>query len=242
MHKYSYLEIVQTLLVLLCIAIPPWLTLRKYFVNRINKPVMIIMFLIYMVSIIFTQSQNILPFIVVLISIYLLYRTRNNEEEIYYLRPLKEKKIEVLFQSIAFKVIISIVNMWFAVFMMGFGIKLQQQEISKIFMDSSWTKIILLSLLTVVTAPILEEFIFRHTLYRQLSKKTGKIAACLITSGLFALLHFNFLGTISFFGVGIFNCYLYDKYGYRAAVINHFVFNFVSTFMIIMLKLFNVPI
>lgn len=242
MHKYSYLEIIQTVLVLICIAIPPWLTLRKYFINRINKLVMFIIFLIYMTSIIFTQSQNVLPFIAVLISIYLLYRTKNNEEEIYYLRPLNEKKFEVLLQSIVFKVIISIINMWFALFMMGFGIKLQQQDITKIFMDSSWMKIIMLSLLTVVTAPILEEFIFRHTLYRQLSKKTGKIGACLITSALFALLHFNFLGTISFFGVGIFNCYLYDKYGYRAAVINHFVFNFVSTFMIIMLKLFNVAL
>ena len=242
MHKYSYLEIAQTFLVLICISIPPWLSLKKYFINRINRFVMFIMFLIYIAAIIFTQSQNILPFIAVLISIYLLYRTRNNEEEIYFLRPLKDKKFEVLLQSITFKVIISIINMWFVFFMMGFGIKLQQQEISKMFMDSSWTKIIMLSLLTVVTAPILEEFIFRHTLYRQLSKKTGKIAACLITSGLFALLHFNFLGTISFFGVGIFNCYLYDKYGYRAAVINHFVFNFISTFMIIMLKLFNVPI
>lgn len=239
MHHLSFLKIFQSILILVFISIPPWLTLNKYLKVRVNRFLLYALFFIYIAATIFTQ--NALPFFAVLISIYFLHRTGNSEEELFYFRPLKQKKLEVFLKSVGFKFIISIINIWFAFFLMGYGIKLQTQEISKIFIGSSWPVVILLVILTVVTAPIVEEFIFRHTLYRQLSKRIGRISACLITSALFALLHFNFLGTVSFFGVGIFNCYLYDKYGYRAAVFNHFLFNFTSTFMIIIFKLFHLP-
>ena len=196
MHKFSFVDILQTMLVLICIAFPPWLSLIKYFKNKINKIVMFCMFVIYIIITLFTQ--NIFPFIMVLIIIFIIYRYKSNEEEIYYLRPLKDKKWQVLGLTIGFKIFITIINAWFATFATGFGIKLEQQEFLKIFMNSSWPKIIILSIMAVVIAPVLEEFVFRHILYRQLSKRMGKVFACLITSGLFALLHFNALGTISF--------------------------------------------
>jgi membrane protease YdiL (CAAX protease family) len=126
--------------------------------------------------------------------------------------------------------------------LVGSGVDLEGQDIAKMFFNAGWLKIIILAFMTVVIAPILEEFIFRHTLYRNLSKKFGRIAAAIFTSGLFAMLHYNVAGTISFFGVGLYNCYLYDKYGYRASVLNHFVFNFISTFFIILLKIFNINV
>jgi uncharacterized protein len=237
MHKVSIADILQTMLILIFIAVPPWLTLIKYFKHKINKIIMILFFICYIITTYFTQ--NIFAFIIVITIIFIIYHYKSNEEEIYYLRALKDKKNRVLGLTIGFKIFITIINAWFATFLSGFGVKLEQQDFLKVFMVSSWAKIILLSIMAVIIAPVLEEFVFRHTLYRQLSKRVGKIWACLITSGLFALLHFNALGTISFFGVGIFSCYLYDKYGYRASVLNHFVFNFVSTFMIIMAKIFH---
>jgi membrane protease YdiL (CAAX protease family) len=111
-----------------------------------------------------------------------------------------------------------------------------------LFMKGNWVTIIILSAMTVITAPVLEEFIFRHIIYRGFSGKTGKIAAALISTILFTLLHYNLTGAVSFFAVGAYNCYLYEKYGYRAAVINHFVFNFSSTVLIIGLKLFNINV
>lgn len=240
MLKFSssdLITVLQRILVLLCIGIPPWLSFIKHFKNKINIAVIWILFFAYIAAT--DATSEFLPFILVLITIMIVYKAKDEEEK-HYLRPLRGKRTEVVIISIGFKMIITIINMWFAFFMMGYGVKLTQQDISKAFMNSSWGMVIILSVLAVIVAPILEEFIFRHTLYRQLSKRWGRLAACIITSILFALLHFNFLGTISFFGVAVFNCYLYDKYGYRAAVFNHFVFNFMSTATMIALKLFHI--
>lgn len=230
------IDILQKLLILFCVAIPPWLSLTKHFRKKINEILIIIAFLVYFY---FTyRTGEIPPFIAVIITIFLIYR-KKNEEELQYLRPLGNKKGEIFLQTIGFKLIITIINLWFAFILMGFGINLTSQSITQAFSSSSWPIVLVLSFLAIVIAPILEEFIFRHTLYRQLSKRIGRIGACIITSCLFALLHFNFLGTISFLGVGIYNCYLYDKYGYRAAVFNHCVFNSISTIMMVGVKIFK---
>lgn len=230
------LELLQKILILVCVAIPPWLSFVKHFRSIMNKAVVLVSFIVY--GFLTYKAGEIPPFVLVIAIIFFIYH-KDKKEELYYLRPLEKKKGEVFLLSVGFKLIITIVNMWFAFVLMGFGIKLVPQEISKVFMNASWIEIIYLSALTVIAAPILEEFIFRHTLYRQLSKRIGRITACILTSLLFALLHFNFLGTISFVGVGVFNCYLYDKYGYRAAVFNHCVFNSISTIMMIGLKLYK---
>ena len=231
-------DIMQMLMIVFFLTIPPWLSLMKYFKGKVNNIVLAFMFVLYLALTLLTQ--NIFPFLAVLLVIVFIYKGDSDSEERFYLRPIGNKKLEVVILSFGFKFFISILNIWFAFFVLGFGVNLEPQKISQVFMNSSWTKIIFLSFLTVVTAPVLEEFVFRHTFYRQLSKRTGKIAACLISSALFALLHFNFLGTISFFGVGIFNCILYDKYGYKAAVLNHFIFNSISTVLMIVYKLFNI--
>jgi uncharacterized protein len=230
------IEILQKVLIIVCVAIPPWLSFVKYFKSKINGIIIIFLFLIYFYLTYLTGELP--PFIAAVITIIIIHH-KKNDEELYLFRPLGNRKWEVLLQSVGFKLIMTIINLWFAFVLMGFGIKPVGQEIGQVFLKSSWPVIILLSALTIIVAPILEEYIFRHTLYRQLSKRIGRVGACIITSCLFALLHFNFLGTISFLGVGIYNCYLYDKYGYRASVLNHFVFNSISTFMIIGLKIYN---
>lgn len=246
MGDKGFTEIVQMVMIVFFLAIPPWLALVKYFRGKVNKVLLAVAFVLYLVLTLMTQ--NIFPFMVVLLTIYLMFTAESesistqNSEERFYLRPLKGKKLEVVVMSVGFKIFMSIVNLWFALFLTGFGLKLEQQKISTVFMDAGWGKVLFLSLLTVVTAPVLEEFVFRHIFYRQLSKRMGKLGAILISSILFALLHFNFLGTISFLGVGVFNCYLYDRYGYRAAVLNHFIFNGISTVLMIGYKLFGIGI
>lgn len=230
------LDLLQKLLIITCIAIPPWLSFIKYFRSKIHVVFRVLMFIGYIYLI--TKFSEMLPFILVIVVIFMVY-SKKNKEEIYFLRPLNEKRREVFLKAFIFKFVITIVNLVFITILITFGVKPVSQEISKVIMKANWFGIIYLSVFTVIVAPILEEFIFRHTLYRQLSKRIGKIAACLISSCLFALLHFNFAGTISFLGVAIYNCYLYDKYGYRAAVVNHFVFNFISTAMMIGTKIHN---
>lgn len=235
----EFLNIVKKLLILVCIAMPPWIIfvkhIRKYFerasFNKYKNGIILGLFLLYFF--LTYHLGEIPPFILVIIIFYFEYKNKN-EEELYYLRPLKKKKKEVVLKSLAFKVVITIATLIFAIILKSFGIEPVAQNINKAFQNSNWIQVIYLSLLTVIVAPILEEFIFRHTLYRKLSKRIGKVSACIITSALFALLHFNFLGTVSFVGVAIYNCYLYDKYGYRGAVTNHLVFNLLSTIAMIL--------
>jgi uncharacterized protein len=234
------LELLKTLSIIALLALPPWIVLNRYIKHFINKTVRIIIFVLYIAATIFTQT--LMPFIVVVFSLYFMRRARNEEEINYYLRPMGERKLVLVISALVFKVIMWIINLWFAYFLISKGIKLEGQEISNMLINAGWLKVILLSIMTVVFAPILEEFIFRHILYRNAAKKIGKVLSCILTSFLFMLLHYNLAGAISFFGVGVFNCYLYEKHGYRAAVLNHFIFNLISVLIIILIKLLGVNI
>jgi uncharacterized protein len=233
-------EFLKMLSILAILALPPWIVLNRYIKHYIKKPARSIIFIFYIIATIFTQT--LMPFIAAALSLYFMRRARSKSEINYYLRPLEDKKLGLLINSLVFKVIITLINLWFAYFLLSKGIKVEEQEIAKMLRDSGWVNVIILSVMTVIIAPILEEFIFRHILYRNLSKKMGKVASCILTSILFTLPHYNLVGSISFFGVGVYNCYLYDKYGYRAAVLNHFIFNLISTLFIILIKIFGVDL
>lgn len=237
----TYIDILKALSVLALLALPPWFMFRKYVVDSINRYLLILMFFIYMGITLFTEQ--LMPFILVIIIFIFMRRTRGEDEITYYFRPLNEKKLEVVLYSIVFMFLSKLVSAVFVMIVnMLFHIELKSQDIMNMFLKGSWLSIIVLSVLTVIIAPVLEEFIFRHIIYGQISKKIGKIAAAIISSMLFTLLHYNLAGVLAFFAVGIFNCYLYEKYGYRAAVINHSIFNLSSTVMIILIKALNINI
>lgn len=238
-RNIGYFEILKDISVVFFLAIPPWFALRKYLKNYLNRTLLIILFIIYIIATLFTQ--NVLPFILVVLCFYFAINMKDNYEVLYYLRPIKEKRIEIILYCLFFRFVISMINNFYAIFLDKIGIKVKAQDIYEIFLNAGWIKIIFLIVMSVVFAPIVEEFTFRHILYRGFSKKIGKQLSAALTSFLFALIHYNLAGFVSFFGIGIYNCYLYEKYGYRAAVVNHFIFNFVSVFLILLIKIFNIP-
>jgi membrane protease YdiL (CAAX protease family) len=235
----SYLEILKALSIIALLALPPWFVFRKYVRHRIGRPLLILMFIGYIGITIFTEQ--LMPFIIVIFIFIFMKSYRGEDETLYYLRPLGNKKLEIVLYAIVFNFLVRIINALYVLILNQiWHFEPKSQEIMDLFMKGNWVTIIILSAMTVITAPVLEEFIFRHIIYRGFAGKTGKIAAALISTILFTLLHYNLTGAVSFFAVGAYNCYLYEKYGYRAAVINHFVFNFSSTVLIIGLKLFNI--
>ncbi|SKA90140.1 CAAX protease self-immunity [Caloramator quimbayensis] len=238
-RNLNYIEILKAVSIVIFLALPPWFAMRKYLKNYISRALLIITFIAYIAATIFTQ--NVIPFIAVILTFYFAVKMKDNDEMLYYLRPLESKKEEIILYSFAFKFFTMIINIFFVMLLYKFGIKAKEQDIYNIFLKSGWGQTILLVIMTVVTAPIVEEFVFRHILYRGFKKKIGNVFSAILSSLLFTLLHFNIAGSISYFAVGIFNCYLYEKYGYRAAVINHFVFNFISVLMIILMKAFKLP-
>lgn len=236
------LEILKGISIILLLTIPPWVVFRRYVKDRFKTSWLVLIFVAYMGLTYFTQ--NFVPFVLVVIILFLSKKRKEyEEEELYYLRPLGKSKFDVFIYSLVFGVVARLIGAAYAIIMQQiFKTQLKPQDAMQLFMKKGWVFVIILSLMTVIFAPVLEEFIFRHILYRNISKRLGKIWAAILTSLLFTLLHYNLAGTVTFFAVGIYNCYLYDKYGYRAAVLNHFLFNSASTFFILLIKAFNLNI
>lgn len=81
----------------------------------------------------------------------------------------------------------------------------------------------------VIFAPIVEEFIFRGYLLNRWTLKLGPIPAVLLSSGLFAFLHYDMLGAFVF---GVFLCLLYMKTrSLVGPIIVHFVNNLIAVSM-----------
>jgi membrane protease YdiL (CAAX protease family) len=241
----SYIEIIMAIFTLIILVIPPWVVFRRYIRDKFKRVFLIIFFLIYIGVTILTirSAQNFIPFVLVVLILIFNRKYRYDEEDAYYFRPLQKNKIEVFLYAIIFSFLIRLVNMVVVLFMQQiFHVETKPQDVIEMFMKSSWMNIIVLVLMTVVFAPVLEEFIFRHFIYRGFTKKVGKVWAAIFSSILFSFLHYNLAASISIFAVGIYNCYLYDKYGYRAAVLNHLVFNFSSTIFIILIKAANLKV
>lgn len=220
----NIIEIINSIIVILVLTIPIWLSFKKYVSKRINKVLLFIMFFCYIVLSIVTDS--LLPFVLVIIILFKEGKKEDKNESL--MKPIGNKKLKIIFYNVTYRLIAAIITALFLVIAEHYGYKLTEQQVIKDFLSSGIIGTIWLGIGMIIFAPVVEEYIFRHLFYNNLSKKIGKKAALILTSLLFTLLHFNILGSISIFLLSILSCKLYDKYGYRAAVFNHFLFNFVT--------------
>lgn len=245
--KIVLTDVLKLLAFVVILIMPPWFAFISQFKRKINTPLVVFMTLVYMVVasialVISPFTQQLIPFILVLITIYII-RTRRSESEVrYYLRSIKGKKKRLIGYALFFKFATVLLSIYFVYELSKYGVEIKEQEISSELMNSDWITTIVLSFIAAVIAPILEEFVFRHTFYRGFSKKIGPIFAAIVSSLMFTVLHFNIASSAAIFSVGLFNCYLYEKEGYRAAVLSHFIFNFTSLAMAIAVKLSGVDI
>jgi len=119
-----------------------------------------------------------------------------------------------------------------------FNVPVKEQEIVSIMIKVPLRTFIILIPVTVIFAPIVEEFVFRWLFFEKICKRrVGVILGAIITSLMFSATHFNLKSSFVIFGIGLFNCYLIHKKGYWYSVFNHMVFNSVSTFLILFQKL-----
>ncbi len=92
---------------------------------------------------------------------------------------------------------------------------------------------ILMALLAVVGAPIVEELIFRGSLYRFLKFRIRRAAAALISAGAFATIHFNLTSFFPLIVLGIFLCLSYEISGnLKVPILMHAIFNLNSVILI----------
>lgn len=109
----------------------------------------------------------------------------------------------------------------------------KQQEIVLNFKSTLLEdKGILLDILVI--APIVEEIIFRGYLYRLLKSKIPIAFSMIISSTLFAIIHFNILSYTLLFMLSIFLTYIYERNGSIVCpIIIHSLFNLMMSIFII---------
>lgn len=109
---------------------------------------------------------------------------------------------------------------------LGMKISLEQQSILELFKVQSLALKALLIISVVVIAPITEEVLFRHVLYRFFKFKSTQGIAIFFSSLIFAMLHFNCVAFIPIFALGIFLALSYERSGSLVApVFTHMLFN-----------------
>jgi membrane protease YdiL (CAAX protease family) len=249
---------VRDIIVLLIIALPPFLYLYRYIHENVDSTVLqIITYLLYWVGTI--SLANLVPSITVL---FLIIESRQEKADTREDASEYENKrfklnysddkwkfsiktfIYISLISIVLKVLISVLNYLVIILIENFTkVNLQNQEVVNEFLQANIWLSIFYFIIIVFCAPIVEEFVFRYWIYdRVLKSKLNYIWSAVLSSLLFMIAHFNIQGAFAFFLVGVTNCYLYEKKGYWAAVANHFMFNFSTAIILISLKVFDVPI
>jgi len=169
------------------------------------------------------QVNNFFLLLLIMI-IYLLGKYKSFES----FALMEEKKLSVAFLQ---ALLLSFIKFWpvvfiFSLFSFLFFSEHSSQEVVQALKDSSFNEQWIIILSALVAAPIVEEFFFRKFLYRVLKFNFGILLAALISSTVFALIHFTISSFFVLLLLGLFLCYTYEKYGILAApIFSHSLFN-----------------
>ncbi|MBR9647985.1 CPBP family intramembrane metalloprotease [Clostridium tyrobutyricum] len=227
------LNLIKNIIVFLIAYIPPIVVFDKYWIrDKRNKVVLFIINILFIGLSMYTQ--NIVPFIFVIINIVYMRFTDN-----FYKFDIKKFNIidALRLAAISYLVVIIILLLQNAI-ENSLKIKLDQQEIVTNMTNMSLNKLVFMVPVVVIFAPVLEEFVFRWIFFEKIFKsRLGVLGAALLSSLMFSLVHFNINVFFIILWIGIYNCYLIHKKGYWYAVINHAVFNSVTMISLIYSKI-----
>lgn len=252
-------NMLKDIIVFLIVFVPPLIVFIKFSTER-NQSILklIIISTIYIIGSLFTQ--NLMPFILVLFDISLIKQSfkyyeisqqvgqRDDEHSIIssckndYIRfnfSLRSFKIikAVFYSSYSYAIILAVSLLTNLIINM-FKLNSKDQDVVTWMAGLPLWKFMFVIPLTIVFAPILEEFVFRWILFEKLfAKKMNVIFASILSSLIFAFVHFNLKAFIIILCIGLTNCYLIHKKGFWYSVFNHSVFNFITTLVLLLNKL-----
>lgn len=183
-------------------------------------------------------AHELVPFIGVLI---LLYRVHGKAEDEMQTRDINIWSIgprDIVFVAVGtlvFKLIINQINkLYVNILNIYVNMEVKPQEIVEEFATGEMYYKVLLFILVVVLAPFVEEYIFRYYIYdKLLLPRMPSLVAAIISTALFTLLHFNVSGIPTFFGLGLYCTFIYEKKGFYGAVIAHLVSNFATAIFLV---------
>lgn len=230
------IDLIENILVYTITYIPPLIIYVKFW-RKFDKSKFIIVLIsfIYLGASLYTQ--NVLPFVLVVLNIIYL-RVEKEEYEKYNFSIRKFKFFKGLKYSL-FSYLITIIISLIAMFVFTkFSIKIKEQEVVTWMADMSLIKYLITMPVALIFAPVLEEFVFRWFFFEKVFKgRFGLYLSAVISSAMFAMVHFNLRAFPMILWIGLFNCYLIEKKGYWYAVFNHFTFNFVTVMLLLQQKL-----
>ncbi|MDR2435726.1 MAG: CPBP family intramembrane metalloprotease [Puniceicoccales bacterium] len=133
--------------------------------------------------------------------------------------------------GVALPVVLLVSWLWLALLIalnkFGFNVALQEQGPVVLFGKlSGFLPKFLFSLAAVAVAPVAEELIFRGGLYRVFKSHLTRGSSAILTSIIFAALHFSLVALLPLFTLSIFLIKGYDRSGnIFAPIIMHAIFN-----------------
>lgn len=142
----------------------------------------------------------------------------------------------IIFGTVAVYCVLALVTGSVVYLMRKMGLDPQEQAAVEIFRSGTPLQISILVPVTVILAPIGEEFCFRYAIYRKLEQHLGYFHAAWMTSLIFAAAHLNLQVFPSLFLLGIWLTMLYRRTGsLLAPMIAHAIFNGMSVLLLCMI-------
>lgn len=242
------INLIKDLITIILVFLPPILFFSKYYLkNNGNKFLLIVMFVLYIVSIPYTQ--NLAPFIIVIFSFSYIrnsenyrYESLNGDNERFDFGFKNFKFREAISYAIASYIGAMIISAIVIVIMEKTNNQIKNQEIVDILQKSDMVHFLLTVPVAVIFAPVVEEFVFRYLLFEKILRgRVGIILSIVISSLIFGAVHFNVKVLVPITFIGAINCYLIHKKGYWYAVFNHFVFNFIPIASMLILRVIKLP-
>ena len=255
--KVNYIDIIKNYIVLIFVYIPSLVVFLKIFKTRFENKILTVFTGVSIFVLMFLTArytQNLIPFILTVFCIAFmgkLNRKANNNEvlkekekvfaEDYFLSgfSLRNFKIGTAFKYASFSYCI-VVLVSIASYIVLNALKIEQtnQEVVNLLNDLPLNRFLLILPVPIVFAPVLEEFIFRWIFFKKvIGKRIGMYGGAIISSLIFAMIHFNVKAFIPILWIGLFNCYLIHKKGYWYSVFNHMLFNSISSLFLLIAKI-----
>lgn len=226
-------NILKDCLVFSIVFIPPLVIFIRFW-NESQKSTWMLIVISILYIIISPFTQNLLPFILVLIDISYIKKSYNSS--VFNLKSFKIGSA-IKYSVCSYAIVIAMAILSDIIFSF-YRFNLKEQDVVSWMSGLSMWKFLAAVPIAVVFAPVVEEFVFRWFLFEKVfSARLNIVISGILSSLIFALVHFNLGSFPIIFCIGIFNCYLIHKKGFWYSVFNHAIFNFVSTFVIFTAKL-----
>lgn len=226
-------NIIKDLLVYFIVYIPPLIIFIKIGRQlKRNNIILILISLIYMGLCVFTQ--NLFPFLFVMFDIYYL---TNIEDRKYF--NIKRFKFATAFKYTTFSYLITMfISYFWIIISSSKNVSLNEQPVITWMMSMPLMKFIFVIPVAVIFAPVVEEFVFRWLLFENIfNKRIPVILSAVLSTLIFASMHFSLKAFPILCWIGFYNCYLIHKKSYWYAVFNHAFFNSITTFILLFYKL-----